>query len=200
MKSPTIVQPLEHPLSEFSSSVHSARDVVIAGLNWPAPYWCNLAMVWLEQGLPTDDEIIELLRTIAENRRFPQSLRHRAFAIHKRSTKPEKYRLRLMFEWGGGCIWAGDDKTRSTYGVGPIENSLPLAEETRRQLAGMAVWHDLSLNWEYPPDPGPWDAREYERFEAASVAMRDHLQQELGDRFAIVYERLGVYEGRDKSQ
>ena len=104
----------------------------------------------------------------------------------------EQFGLRLMFEWGGGCIWAGDDTTRSAYGVCPIEDLLPLADETRRTLAEMTAWHDLSLNWEYPPDPGPWDAREYERFEATATAMRDCLQQELGDCFAIVYERLGV--------
>lgn len=112
----------------------------------------------------------------------------------------ENYRLRLMFEWGGGCIWVGDDTTRRQYGVGPIEDSLPLADETRRKLAEITVWHDLSLNWEYPPDPGPWDAHEYERFEAAAFAMRDHLQSELGDRFSIVYERLGFYEGRAESE
>lgn len=112
----------------------------------------------------------------------------------------ETYRLRLMFEWGGGCIWAGDDATRSTYGVGPIEDFLPLADETRGKLGEMTAWHDLSLNWEYPRDPGPWDAHEYERFEATAIAMRDHLQRELGDRFAIVYERLGVYERRTENQ
>jgi hypothetical protein len=85
-------------------------------------------------------------------------------------------------------------------GVGSIEDSLPLADETRGELGEMTAWHDLSLNWEYPPDPGPWDAHEYERFKATAIAMCDHLQQELGDRFAIVYERLGVYEGRAKNQ
>ena len=112
----------------------------------------------------------------------------------------EKYQLRLMFEWASGCIWARDDTTRGAYGVGPIEDLLPLADETRGKLAEMTVWHDRSLNWEYPPDPGPWDAHEYERFEAAAAAMREHLQQELGDRFAIFYERLGVYEQRAEHQ
>jgi hypothetical protein len=80
--------------------------------------------------------------------------------------------------------------------VGPIEDSLPLADQRHRKLAEMTAWHDPSLNWEYPPDPGPWDAHGYERFDATAAAMREHLQQELGDRFAIVYERLGVHEGR----
>ncbi|WP_155836940.1 hypothetical protein [Paraburkholderia mimosarum] len=86
MKSPTIVEPLEHPLAEFSSSIDCAREVVAAGLSWPTPYWCDLAIGWLEQGLPVDDKIVELLGAIAENRSFPQRLRQRAFAIHRRST------------------------------------------------------------------------------------------------------------------
>ncbi|AME27194.1 hypothetical protein AXG89_27550 (plasmid) [Burkholderia sp. PAMC 26561] len=49
----------------------------------------------------------------------------------------ENYRLRLMFEWGGGCIWAGDDAARDKYAVGPIEDSLPLADATRKKLADM---------------------------------------------------------------
>lgn len=112
----------------------------------------------------------------------------------------EDYRLRLMFEWGGGCIWTGNDAARSKYGVGPIEDLLPLANETRRKLEDMTAWHDLSLNWDYPPDPGPWDAPEYERFEAAVSMMLDHLQSELGEGYSIVYERLGFYEGRAENQ
>ena len=108
----------------------------------------------------------------------------------------ENYRLRLMFEWGGGCIWAGDDTTRDKYGVGPIEDSLSLTDATRKKLADITAWHDLSLNWEYPPDPGPWNAHEYERFEVTALAMRDHLQSELGDGFFIEYKRLGFFEGR----
>ena len=60
---------------------------MIAGLRWPTPYWCGLAVDWLEQGLPVDDDIVELLQTVAANRSFPQSLRHRAFSVYKRSTK-----------------------------------------------------------------------------------------------------------------
>ncbi|MGG1948829.1 hypothetical protein AB1286_29160 [Trinickia sp. NRRL B-1857] len=87
MKSPEIVEPLEHPLAEFSSTAGCAREVVVAGLRWPTAYWCSLAVDWLEQGLPVDDDIVELLEAIAKNRGFPQNLRHRALSIYKRSTK-----------------------------------------------------------------------------------------------------------------
>jgi hypothetical protein len=89
MKSPEIVEPLEHPLTQFSSSACCAREVAVAGLRWPTPYWCSLAVEWLEQGLPVDNDIVELLLAIAKNRRFPQALRHRAFSIYKRSTKDQ---------------------------------------------------------------------------------------------------------------
>lgn len=87
MKSPSIVKPLERPLVAFSSSIDSAREVVVAGLRWPTPYWCDLAIGWLEQGLAIDDEIDDILREISQNRGFPQSLRHRAFALHVQFTK-----------------------------------------------------------------------------------------------------------------
>ncbi len=64
----------------------------------------------------------------------------------------------------------------------------------------MTAWHDLSLNWEYPPDPGPWDVHEYERFEATASALGNDLQSELGGRFSIVYEQLGSCDGRADSE
>jgi hypothetical protein len=82
MKSPSIVKPLERPLAAFSSNIDSARDVAVAGLRWSTPYWCDLAIGWLEQGLVVDVEIDEILRDISQSRRYPQSLRHRAFALH----------------------------------------------------------------------------------------------------------------------
>lgn len=87
MKSPSIVKPLERPLAEYGSSVDSARQVMAAGLRWPTPYWCDLAIGWLEQGLAIDDKICELLQEISGNRRFPQGLRHRAFALRVRAVR-----------------------------------------------------------------------------------------------------------------
>ncbi|MBN3722604.1 hypothetical protein [Burkholderia sp. Ac-20379] len=87
MKPPSIVLPLAYPFAEFVPGVDSAREIVVAGLRWPTPYWCDLAVGWLEQGVPVDDGIVELLIEISRNRNFPQNLRHRAFALYKRSTK-----------------------------------------------------------------------------------------------------------------
>lgn len=100
------------------------------------------------------------------------------------------YHVRLMFEWGGGCLWCADDAARDRFGVGPIEDALPLSEATRSRLQDLTEWHDRSLDREYPPDPGPWDDAERARFEAAARAMLARLRAELGPEFEIVYEPL----------
>jgi hypothetical protein len=101
-----------------------------------------------------------------------------------------RYRVRLMFEWGGGCLWCGNDTARERFGVGNIEDSLPLSSQTRQRLKELSAWHDQSLNWDYPPDPGPWTAEESERFEAAAREVLERIRCELGDEFEVVYERL----------
>src|SRR5690348_1620283 len=67
-----------------------------------------------------------------------------------------RYVVRLMFEWGGGCLWGGNRATNEAFDVGPIEDRLPLSPDTRRRLEALSSWHDGALNWEYPPDPSPW--------------------------------------------
>jgi hypothetical protein len=101
-----------------------------------------------------------------------------------------KYVVRLMFEWGGGCLWCGNDAAVKAFNVGPIEDRLPLPASLRRQLAEMAAWHDGSLNWDYPPDPGPWPPEEHERFENAVNEVLAVVRAELGPEFEVIYKRL----------
>lgn len=98
--------------------------------------------------------------------------------------------LRLMFEWGGGCLWCGDDACRDRFGVGPVEDQLPLSGATRRRLDELSAWHDRSLDWNDPAAPGPWSADEHARFEAAAEEMRAILQAELGAGYEIIYQAL----------
>ncbi len=98
--------------------------------------------------------------------------------------------VRLMFEWGGGCLWPGDDAARAAYGFGPIEDQLLLSPDTRRQLAEMSTWHDTSRDWDYaafPQHPSPWPSAEWHRFERAVVEMQSVLRGELGESFDLVY-------------
>lgn len=44
------------------------------------------------------------------------------------------YRLRLFFEWGGGVLWCGNDEALQEFDVGPVEELLPLSNETIDKL------------------------------------------------------------------
>jgi hypothetical protein len=101
-----------------------------------------------------------------------------------------RYRIRLMFEWGGGSLWCGNDVAQSRFGVGPIEGRLPLSAATCERLDELSRWHDRSLNEEYPPDPGPWTAEEEARFAAAAEELRAAIQAEMGEDFDVTYEPL----------
>jgi hypothetical protein len=102
----------------------------------------------------------------------------------------ERFRIRLMFEWGGGALWCGNQVALATFSVGSIEEKLPLSATTLERLSVMTRWHDTALNWEYPPDPGPWNAAEYTEFDDAAEALLAAIQEELGAEFEVVYERL----------
>jgi hypothetical protein len=101
-----------------------------------------------------------------------------------------RYVVRLMFEWGGGCLWCGNDAARAAFDVGPIEDVLPLSPGTRQRLTELSVWHDESLNPEYPPDPSPWSADERTRFESAAAELLNVVRSELGPEFEVVYVTL----------
>jgi hypothetical protein len=95
------------------------------------------------------------------------------------------YRVRLMFEWGGGCLWSGNEAALEAFDVGDIEDRLPLSDETRRRLDELSVWHDTSLDWDDPAGPGPWSADEYERFNRAAAEVLEIIRAELGADFQV---------------
>ncbi|WP_398496163.1 hypothetical protein [Variovorax sp.] len=74
---------LEKPCAEYRGDF-PVRTVVVAGLTSTMDYWTALAVGWLEQGFPLDEEIVEMLRNIAQTRHFPQQLRHRSVALARR--------------------------------------------------------------------------------------------------------------------
>lgn len=76
--SQALVVRLETPYAVYEPKVAAAREVVIMGLQWDTPSWPDLAVGWLEQGLPVDAEIAECLQLIVERGDWPQRLRHRA--------------------------------------------------------------------------------------------------------------------------
>lgn len=95
MTNPTVlVVNLETPLSETDLPLTERKAVVMAGLQWETDYWTNLALGWIEQGFPVDEEIARALALVASQRHRAQALRHRA--------------IRLARRWSGE---SGDDAT-----------------------------------------------------------------------------------------
>jgi hypothetical protein len=76
---------LESPLKD-STSPELVRGAIEAGLRWPTPtsYWAELAVRWLEEGAPMDEDLVKLLDELNNTRQSPQNLRHRAFALARR--------------------------------------------------------------------------------------------------------------------
>jgi pimeloyl-ACP methyl ester carboxylesterase len=63
----------------------SLRGLVVFALAGPVRWtWGGYAASWIEAGFPIDDEIASALEGIAQDKRFPQRVRHRAFAAAKR--------------------------------------------------------------------------------------------------------------------
>ena len=74
---------LEAPYADYLGSV-PARQVVLVGLCFQSAYWIGLAVGWLEQGIPLDDEIVEILNQVAETHHYDQRIRHRSKALARR--------------------------------------------------------------------------------------------------------------------
>ena len=63
----------------------SLRDLVIFALTGQLKWgWGAHAVTWIEAGFSIDDEIVSALEQVAQDKRFPQRVRHRAFSVAKR--------------------------------------------------------------------------------------------------------------------
>ena len=100
------------------------------------------------------------------------------------------FRIKLLFEWGGGAIWPDSDLARARFGLGPIEDQLGLTPALRERLDALSTWHDEALNWNDPAEPSPWTDEERTRFDqAARFTMRD-ICRELGPTLDLHYVPL----------
>ncbi|WP_410623806.1 hypothetical protein [Amycolatopsis sp. cmx-8-4] len=82
--------------------------------------------------------------------------------------------MRFFFDAGSGTVlWAG---------VGPADvDRLPISAGLRAELDSLVEQYDESLNWDYPPDPGPWREARCLRFNADVRAALARLRRELGE-------------------
>ena len=62
---------------------------------------------------------------------------------------------------------------------------LPVSQELRDQLESIVALCDISLNWDYPPDPGPWREPQCLQFNHAARQVIQRLREELGPEWQI---------------
>jgi hypothetical protein len=112
-------------------------------------------------------------------------------------TEP-RYRLRYRFDHGAGCcLWGDDTATTERFGYAVEPENLPLSPATVARIAEVIAWHETSLNWAYPPDPGPWRRAECERFNAVARALHIEIVRELGVIFVVRDEQPPLQEAPD---
>jgi hypothetical protein len=111
-----------------------------------------------------------------------------------------KYHLRYFFDWSGGCLWPGNDLATRDFGAGPLDVAtcpLPLSARTVERCRQLSEWHDTSLNWDYPPDPGPWRKTECDRFNNEATKLLADIRRELGASFHVLNEHVDCFEDPD---
>lgn len=116
-------------------------------------------------------------------------------------SRSPKYRLRFWIERGPpACLWADNEAACEDLGAGVSYIDLarlPLSADTIPSLEQLCRWYQESLNWDYPPDPGPWRQAECDRFNAAALALVPIVAAELGDDFEVINAQEPVIEDPD---
>ena len=112
-----------------------------------------------------------------------------------------KHRLRFWIEWGGSaCLWADNEAAREAFGEGVSSidlHRLPLSAVIISRIEQHCAWYQTALNWDYPPDPGPWRREEGDRFNAATLDLLPALTIDLGADFEVINARLPIAEDPD---
>ncbi|MDX8352076.1 hypothetical protein [Cognatiyoonia sp. IB215182] len=102
------------------------------------------------------------------------------------------FEVRLMFEWGGPCLWGMNEAAKSAFGgYSGLENTLPLSEDTKAKLFELIEVHDRALDCANPGGPSLWSKEDFDRFETEARGILKVIQTELDDRFLVWYEPVG---------
>ena len=113
-------------------------------------------------------------------------------------------KINFWFEWGGGCLWPADEATINQIDFGPYDlldnNVLALPEALISECRRLAAWHNQSLNWEHPPDPGPWRQQECDTFNSSSRELFKKLEAELKSSAELIYKQVDLVEDPDLDQ
>ena len=107
----------------------------------------------------------------------------------------------ITFWWEWRCespFWPSNGIAHAQYGYGEISPAdLGLPDEIVEKLAQLGRLHDASLNWEYPPDPGPWRQAECDLFNQESKALFQLCRDRLPPHILLIYEHKDLMEDPD---
>ncbi|MGI5341231.1 hypothetical protein ACQEVS_29435 [Streptomyces sp. CA-181903] len=104
---------------------------------------------------------------------------------------------RFFFDAGSGvALWAASED-QGEWGYAIEVDRLPVSRDLRDVLNGLIARYDTSLNWNYPPDPGPWREAECQDFNEAVSRALDRLRAELGPEWRVFDEFYPLHEDPD---
>ena len=125
--------------------------------------------------------------------------------ISKGTTIPAmtKGSLRFFFDYGArGCLWAGDEATRSKLGVGPLDATvydlqghiavpprISLFRKVHSLISRLEQEYASYLNPFYPPGRSLWTQAKCERFNDNVDQLLVSLRGELGAEFVMADEQ-----------
>ncbi|WKU49069.1 hypothetical protein Q3V23_36170 [Streptomyces sp. VNUA116] len=105
---------------------------------------------------------------------------------------------RFFFDAGsGGVLWAVTPEDKESWGY-PVElDRLPISHDLQDSLNRLIDCYDTSLNWDYPPNPGPWREAECHHFNEAVCQALGRLRAELSPAWQIHDEFIALHEDPD---
>ncbi|WP_461175464.1 hypothetical protein [Uliginosibacterium flavum] len=111
----------------------------------------------------------------------------------------EPVTLSFWWEWKcGSPFWPANEAALNRFGYGsiaPEELGLPI--DLAAKLVDTSDWHDKALNWEYPPDPGPWRQVECDQFNEQSKDLFNQCCAAFGASITLVYKHRDEREDPD---
>jgi len=103
----------------------------------------------------------------------------------------QKYRVCFFFNYGaGGCLWADDELTRQTFGLGPVDYAISQKMDkpdasTLQLIDSLDIWH--AQYYKNNLRHGVlFQQTDFDKFNKALDILLASLRQQLEDEFEII--------------
>ncbi|MGI5525224.1 hypothetical protein ACQEUX_30385 [Micromonospora sp. CA-259024] len=105
---------------------------------------------------------------------------------------------RFFFDAGSGTVlWTVGPEDQAIWGYAVDLKELPISPDLQAELVELVAQYDTHVNWEYPPDPGPWREPQCRRFNEAVRKALGRLRAELGPSWRIQDDFTELHEDPD---